>query len=171
MRVDYCLPIPFANKYFATRSGKIFSTKIGDFMSQADNGNGYKSVEILNDGAKKHKRYYVHRLIMLTFNPIENFNKLEVNHINGIKSDNRLKNLCWVTKRENMIHACSELGVNNGAKNSQTWVTDEDIDVMLDMRENGVPLVDIASLYGYFNGCGITRILKGERWKYRKLNR
>lgn len=63
---------------------------------------GYKHTTIVING--KPKRFRVHRLVAEAF--IENpLNKPYVNHMNGDRGDNRVKNLEWVTPQENTIHA------------------------------------------------------------------
>ena len=63
---------------------------------------GYPSFDFFKNG--KQKNFYVHRLVALNFIPNPE-NKKEVNHINGIKTDNRAINLEWVTPKENIRHA------------------------------------------------------------------
>lgn len=63
---------------------------------------GYKHVTIYIN--KKPKSCRVHRLVATAFIPNIK-NKPYVNHLNGIRSDNRMENLEWVTPSENTQHA------------------------------------------------------------------
>lgn len=53
---------------------------------------------------KARKSYYVHRLIAMAYLPNPD-GKPTVNHINGVKTDNRVENLEWATNAEQKRHA------------------------------------------------------------------
>jgi hypothetical protein len=79
---------------------------------------GYMSVSFNRKYKKRH--HLVHRLVAEAF---MGKSHLEVNHKNGIKHDNRLENLEFVTRKENMQHAFKSGLVSSAKKLSNTLVT------------------------------------------------
>lgn len=97
-------PIPNYPDYACDEDGNIYSLKWNKIrkLKLCSNRDGYLYVCFHING--KRKSPYVHRLIAMTF--IDNpDNKPQVNHINGIKTDNSVDNLEWNTIKENSNHA------------------------------------------------------------------
>ena len=96
---------PLKFNYYATDDGRIWSEKTQKFISPQEDKNGYLKVALSCLDNNGRHRFSVHRLILENFSPVEDMEKLQVNHINGDKKDNSLQNLEWVTCKENIKHA------------------------------------------------------------------
>lgn len=88
----------FENLYVVNIDGQIVSTRSGKIIKpRIHHKNGYLVTTI------KGKHISIHRLIAKAFIPNPE-NKPQVNHKNGIRTDNRIENLEWVFEHENSKH-------------------------------------------------------------------
>jgi len=97
--------------------GRVRSLKFGKekiLKPGKDNG-GYLRINLCKNGKQYTKK--VHRLVLETFNPIENMDKLQANHIDGNKENNYIGNLEWMTCSENHKHAYRIGLMNHKGKN------------------------------------------------------
>lgn len=92
--------VPGVNGIAVNTDGVVINNKNGKPYAGIKS-QGYRAITV-ND-----KTLNVHRLVAETFirKPKDHTGKLYVNHINGIRSDNRLCNLEWVTPQGNAVHA------------------------------------------------------------------
>lgn len=86
--------------------------------------------------------FSAHRLIWETFNgPISE--GLQINHINGVKTDNRLRNLEICSQSQNLLHAYRVLKIpapnnpNPGSKNGRAKLTEEQIPEIVSLYRTG----------------------------------
>lgn len=124
---------------------------------------GYIKVELKMVG-KPHGHFRLHRLIAACF--IDNpDNKPEVNHKNGIKDDNRLDNLEWVTASENVKHAFDiGLKTQKGSANNCAKLTEENVrEIKTLLQDGNMTQVVIAEKFG-LHARYISLIKSGRRW-------
>lgn len=98
-------PIPGYERYKACENGDIIGVR-GWILSSSKSNNGYVKVSLSNDRLHRVDGLLAHRVIAATFLGLDLMDsKTEVNHRNGIKSDNRLENLEVCTRTQNRIHS------------------------------------------------------------------
>lgn len=109
------------------------------------------------------KRIGAHRIIAMAFikNPK---NKAEVNHKDGVKTNNRVSNLEWVTSKENNQHKIYVLnrgrGIDTGSKLNDKQVAEIKIRISLGQKNR-----EIASYYS-ITPSNISCIRRGVTWSH-----
>lgn len=121
---------------------------------------GYKQLALRKDG--KYHRHYAHRLIAATF---IGHSDLPVNHKNGVKADNRIENLEYVTTQENLLHATRILGVRRGAKHWNARLSEADVAEIHRLRSLGTLQKDIGAKFG-IKRATVAGILTKRQWRH-----
>ncbi len=126
-------------------------------------GQGYLKV-FLHDKNRKRDRK-VHQLVAEAFIGVRP-TAADVNHKNGIKSDNRAANLEYVTRAENTKHAY-DTGLTlgpRGTANGRSVLTEGDVVSIRAMRRNGLTLSWIAEYFGV-SVSAVSHVTNGHTWK------
>lgn len=93
--------------YLINKKGEFYSIRTQKKLNTFSDKDGYLLIKLF-DKTKKPKICKVHRLLgeRYILNPK---NKTQINHIKGVKGDNSLENLEWVTPKENVNHSIKVL--------------------------------------------------------------
>ena len=97
----------FDNGYEVSNLGRLRNKKTKVIAKGTIKKNGYVDVSVNN------QNYRLHRLVLQTWCPNEDYEELTVDHINGNRSDNRLENLRWATREENTVYMMMHRGELN----------------------------------------------------------
>ena len=102
--------IKSAPNYEISNNGSIRNTKTGKILKIATNNSGYHLVCLSYKNIKQ--TAYIHRLVAEAFIATDLDTRTSVvNHIDGNKSNNSIKNLEWVTYAENAYHGKARVKV------------------------------------------------------------
>lgn len=146
--------------YAVSSLGYVISFKHGKrrVLRWNTNSKGYRYVILCKDGKTKNVR--VHRLVAEAMIP--NPNELpQVNHKDGVKANNAVWNLEWVTGKGNAVHAW-----DNGLL--ETRLTTADIQLAKALRANGMLQREIAEMIGC-SQTHVSRLLRGLHCQHTKV--
>jgi hypothetical protein len=148
--------------YMASEDGRIYSVRAGRYLTPSTTPSGYFGVNIRRTRIT-HKK--VHRLIAETFLPAQE-GKPDVNHKNGIKTDNRVDNLEWVTRSENIQHSINVTRTFPlGEKRSWAILNNKDVLEIKSLLKKGERVSKIAKQFNV-SVSTIRKIINGLMWKH-----
>jgi hypothetical protein len=122
MNIEYWRTIPSFPVYSASNLGRIRNERTGRIMHVYAATNGYLTLTLRRDNVPIVQS--VHRLVAEAFlgGPHPGF---DVNHIDGDKTNNRIENLEWCTREENIRHAVST-GLRKGPRRRPVRIVETD---------------------------------------------
>lgn len=123
------------------------------------NEDGYKKTSLTIN--KKCKKFFVHRLVYQTFIG-EIPDGMEINHINGIRDDNRACNLNAMTHSDNILHSKTNLGTDY-ATYGNGRMTKEQREKIFELKAFGKSGIEIAKEIG-FSKNQIYNVLNHKCW-------
>jgi NUMOD4 motif/HNH endonuclease len=156
--------VDYGNNYEVSNLGNVRHITKGNTLKGRISPKGYLKVVLYYDGSNKN--YQLHRLVALTFIPNPE-NKPQVNHKDGIKSNNKVDNLEWSTNGENQRHAF-ENGLQNsrkGVDNNSAKLTEEDVIKIKKMIIDNVSQTNIAKLFN-ISKSNVRSIQNGSIWSH-----
>lgn len=147
------------------RSKKVMRLFWGHIIKKPNSDkDGYQSIMVSRNGERSYRK--VHRMVAIAF--LDNPNNLpDVNHINGVKHDNRLSNIEWVSHRDNILH-CYSHRLHSGIGEAHCWnklKTEQVLRIREMWEQKEASRMEISKRFGVSEGC-VSNIIYRKTWKH-----
>lgn len=153
----------FEDLYKISDTGFVFSKRRSKNLKSGFTGASMKYPYVhLHKGKKPHNTT-IHRLVAEHFVPNPD-NKPQVNHIDGVHSNNHVSNLEWCTRSENIQHSVRIGTFPCNERSSRAKITIKDALEIRSRYKGGQSSVSISKIYG-ISQPQAWRIATYKRWK------
>lgn len=147
-------------RYEVSTLGEIRNRRTGRIRKPVPIKNGYMTVMFSSPRILR----YLHRIVLETFRGACPEGR-EASHLNGDRKDNRLYNLRWETREQNLSRRVKHQTSYHGRRNPAAKLTDEDVQSILEKGSTGLSHVEIGKLFDVSRST-VGRILRKESWVY-----
>lgn len=149
--------------YEVSNFGAVRNRLTGIEIKPFLDGSKYMCVKLHSDGTRK--SFKVHRLVALSFSPIENADQLTVNHIDLDKSNNRIENLEWLTSEENVKHAWKSGVCKEGETHYGSIYTEDLVRRVCELIVSGKSNKEITVSLGIKDAHFVSSVRCRKKWK------
>ncbi len=154
-------PIPIL---LVSNLGNVWNVKTGRRLHPSKTGKGYYSVNVRYENGKS-KLVLINRAVLWAFKGPPPSDQHQAAHIDGVKTNNYLGNLHWVTPKENARHKKAIFSHGEGEKNSQAKISNLDALRIAKMLDDGQRPVRIAELFGVSRHL-VYSMKRGRSWTW-----
>ena len=140
--------------YLVSNYGRIYNKKENRLLTPAISGNHLRvHIRVNENGKSKDTTRSLQRVMMTAFYPVENFENLEVDHVDNCSFNNQLSNLQWLSKEENrqkeinFKHGRSKCTKEKESKYNDIY-SDDNIRKVCEMLESNISYREISNITG-----------------------
>lgn len=153
--------------YEVNEAGQLRRRSDGRPMTPTPDQAGYLTIH-LTISRRNAKTTRVHQLVCEAFHG--SWEGLEVNHINGVRNDNRAANLEWVTRAENMSRAKGHIPRARATISGRSLCDEDVLNIRRRYAQGGIFMRELASEYGVTQGT-VSHIIQDRIWRHLPLTK